>query len=256
MGEGSGGCPRVAVSGYRFTPAEAAELRRRHEAGVTVNALRREFGCLDKTVRAAIVRAGGVVRPRTYWKAERAADARGVRVVRQSENAKLGRVAATYAAKQSCPADCAFRGEGCYAAHTATAAHWNRMTAEAEADGMTPAELAGAEARLIRRTPADRDLRLHVAGDSTTSEGTRLIAAACADYENRGSAAGKRVTVWTYTHAWRQVERAEWGGWRCWRRARRWPTCGRLGGGGTPRRWWCRSSPARRRTNSATGRTR
>jgi hypothetical protein len=194
----------------RFTDAEAAEVRRRHEAGATVNALRRQYGCETKTIRKAIVRAGGVVTPRPYRRRPREADALGVRVVRKSDNAKIGRAAATYAGKQTCPPSCPFRQAGCYAAHTNANLTWREVTAEA--GDASPLELAEVEARLIRRAKADRHLRLHVAGDSPTREGSRAIAGACEDYVARGREAGLSLTAWGYTHCWRQVGRSDWGG--------------------------------------------
>lgn len=194
----------------RFTDGEAAEVRRRHEAGVTLNALRREYGCEPTTIRRAIIRAGGIVTPRGYRRATRPADALGVRVVAASGNGKLGRAAATYAGKQTCPESCVFRDAGCYAASTNANLVWRRITAEA--GDATPLELAEAEARLIRRARADRPLRLHVAGDTPDPEGARVIAAACEGYASRGRQEGVTADVWGYTHCWREVARDDWGG--------------------------------------------
>ncbi|WP_439627560.1 DUF7227 family protein [Gemmata sp.] len=133
----------------------------------------------------------------------------GVIAKAHSLNAKLGRAAATYVARQSCPASCPFRAEGCYAEHDNTRATWDRITAGSAGAG--PVELARREAALIDGLPGTRDLRLHVAGDSVTVAGTRAIAAACGRYVERGRGAGCDVKVWAYTHAYRTVPRAAWG---------------------------------------------
>jgi hypothetical protein len=129
----------------------------------------------------------------------------GVIVKAYSGNAKLGNMAATYVAKHSCPNSCPFKSNGCYAEHDNTRGHWDRITLGSL--DATPFELAKREADAIDRLPADRSLRLHVAGDSTTEEGTRLIAAACERYMKRG----KGVKVYAYTHAWAEVSREAWG---------------------------------------------
>ena len=75
----------------------------------------------------------------------------------------------------------------------------------------SPLELARAEAKTIDecydggKVPTDRALRIHVAGDSRTLAGTRLINNAVGRWKWRGG--GK---VWSYTHAWRHVPREEW----------------------------------------------
>ena len=139
-----------------------------------------------------------------------------------SGNAKLGRAATTLVARQSCPTSCAFREKGCYAEYDNNRVHWDRITAGAA--HKSPLQLAAAEAEAIDGLPADRDLRLHVAGDSTTIAGTQHIAAACARYMDRGRVPlvirrgrrdpafrARRPHVWAYTHAWREVPREAWG---------------------------------------------
>jgi hypothetical protein len=71
---------------------------------------------------------------------------------------------------------------------------------------MTPARLARAEARAIDALTGDRPLRLHVVGDCRTRTAARIVAQAAERYRRR---AGR--PVWTYTHAWRAVPRADWG---------------------------------------------
>jgi hypothetical protein len=156
---------------------------------------------------------------------ERAAEG-GVIASNNQSNTKIGRAALTYTARQSCPEDCAFRGEGCYADFDNVLHVWNRSSHGNEF--LSPLDIARAEAKAIDELPADRDLRLHVAGDSKTTEGTVLLAAAAARYIARGARPVKKLThrdmhwkkrgykvlpvkVWAYTHAWREVPRSAWG---------------------------------------------
>ena len=128
-------------------------------------------------------------------------------VTAKSVNAKTGEVAATYAPIEgTCPHTCALRGNGCYAQSSRVGMMVGRM--QKASAGLSPLQLAREEARGIRALDgADgRPLRLHVAGDSRTVKGTRVLAAAAAAY--RAAGGGK---VWTYTHAWRKVARAVWG---------------------------------------------
>lgn len=153
----------------------------------------------------------------------------GVIAISPSLNAKLGGCAVTIVARQSCPTSCAFHESGCYAEHDNNRIWWDRITAGAP--DATPLDLARVEADAIDGLPADRDLRLHVAGDSVTVEGTQFLAAACERYVERGKVpltptttrpvgrpmrdtiAGptRRPAVFAYTHGWRLVPRSAWG---------------------------------------------
>lgn len=117
---------------------------------------------------------------------------------------------ATYVSIQaSCPRDCPLMGEGCYAELGPVGIHSHRLDKEAE--GMSPLEAARAEAKAIDSSykggdvPKGRDLRLHVAGDSRTIMGTRVLNKAVARWKRRGGG-----SVWSYTHAWKHVPREEW----------------------------------------------
>lgn len=130
----------------------------------------------------------------------------------QSSNAKLGDCATTYAAQQSCPSACVFaNGGGCYA-ETGRVGKFVTAPLNASAElapsPPTPQAVAIQEAEAIDALSADsgRPLRLHTVGDCSTDEAARIVAAAAARFEERG---GGRV--WTYTHAWRDVERQSWG---------------------------------------------
>ena len=137
----------------------------------------------------------------------------GAIYVSDSGNTKImgsKKVDATYAAiKSTCPDTCSLKGEGCYA-QTSFVGMINRRM-ERRARGGSPLEVARAEAKAIDESykggevPADRALRIHVAGDSRTQKGSRSINSAVARWKKRGG--GK---VWSYTHAWRHVPRDVW----------------------------------------------
>lgn len=114
-------------------------------------------------------------------------------VVINSDNKKLGGTATTYAHGDSCPDSCAFKGQGCYGEHGPMS--WTIKKLE----GGTPEQIARAEAEGIRNIK--KPLRLHSYGDCKTPEAARILAEACKRNNN----------VWTYTHAWREIERADWG---------------------------------------------
>jgi hypothetical protein len=126
----------------------------------------------------------------------------------KSTNSKIGDAATTYAAQQSCPTSCVFRdGGGCYA-EAGSIGKFITDRLNASADGVTALEVAYAEAAAIDRmtvTPG-KPMRLHTVGDCATDEAARIVAAACDRYVQRGGG-----TVWTYTHAWRDVARESWG---------------------------------------------
>lgn len=117
---------------------------------------------------------------------------------------------ATYVSiKASCPKDCPLMGEGCYAELGYVGITSHRL--DDEAKDFSPLEAARAEAAAIDNSynggdvPKGRDLRIHVAGDSRTLMGTRVINKAVARWKSRGGG-----SVWTYTHAWKHVPREEW----------------------------------------------
>lgn len=119
-------------------------------------------------------------------------------------------VDATYASIQtSCPKSCPLMGEGCYAELGYVGITSHRL--DHEADGQSALDTARAEARAIDKAydggqvPQGRALRLHVAGDSRTLAGTRLINNAIGRWSRRGGG-----DAWSYTHAWRQVPRDAW----------------------------------------------
>lgn len=129
----------------------------------------------------------------------------------ESGNAKIGDAATTYVEQRSCPTECVFfDGGGCYAEDGPLGKFVTQPLNRAAAMfvNATPEEIAEAEAAAIDRMEVvrGRPLRLHTVGDCKTDEAARIVAAAAARYRERGGGA-----VWTYTHAWRTVERASWG---------------------------------------------
>lgn len=138
---------------------------------------------------------------------------KGAIYVSDSGNTKImgsQKVDATYAAiKQTCPDTCSLKNEGCYAQTSFVGMINTRM--EREAGEETPLQVARAEANAIDnsynggKVPAGRAMRLHVAGDSRTVTGTRVINKAVGRWKNRGGG-----DCWSYTHAWRHVPRSEW----------------------------------------------
>lgn len=137
----------------------------------------------------------------------------GAIYVSGSKNTKLlgsKKVDATYTSiESSCPKSCALKSAGCYAQLGYVGIQSHRL--DDEAAGLSPLQVARAEANAIYNSydggevPQGRDLRLHVAGDSRTIQGTRIINTAIINWKRRGGG-----TAWTYTHAWRKVSRYEW----------------------------------------------
>jgi hypothetical protein len=126
-----------------------------------------------------------------------------------TKNRKLGtKVAVTNVTIQgSCPSTCPLRDNGCYAQLSFVGMHNTKLTKAWEDEGAPePRTVARAEAALIRAyaqvVPQGTPLRLHVSGDARTNGAAKILAAACEAWPG---------PVWTYTHAWRTVDRESWG---------------------------------------------
>lgn len=119
----------------------------------------------------------------------------------------------------TCPDACPFKragtkSRGCYADSGITGMTARQL--ERAAKGMSSLDVIRQEAALIDAAfpdgvPQDgarggRDLRLHVGGDVRTAEEAELLADAASRWYARGGG-----SVWTYTHAWRDVPRSAWG---------------------------------------------
>lgn len=127
------------------------------------------------------------------------------KAIENSENSKTGPVSATYASQGSCPDDCVFRGQGCYA----EAGLVNIQTIALNKEGLEsePEAIARQEAESIAKLTGRNDLRVHVVGDCKTAESANILAEAMRKHrKKRGKAA------WTYTHAWKAVPAKEWQG--------------------------------------------
>jgi hypothetical protein len=139
---------------------------------------------------------------------------KGALYVSDSGNTKIvgsKKVDATYASiKKTCPSTCSLKQDkSCYAMNSYVGMHVARLDSRARQG--SPLDVARAEARAIdgayngKKVPAGRALRLHVAGDSRTIKGTRVINAAVARWKKRGGG-----DCWGYTHAHQKVARSTW----------------------------------------------
>ena len=140
----------------------------------------------------------------------------GAKYVSNSCNGKISGsipVDATYLSiQQTCPKTCQLRnGGGCYAEDYPLSVHIKRLDIEAEE--LSSLDIARAEAKLINESygggpiPNDRNLRLHVSGDSRTIAGTKVINKACGRWLARGD---KSNHIWSYTHCWQNITRDNW----------------------------------------------
>lgn len=119
--------------------------------------------------------------------------------------AKLGRVATTSTpADQSCPHDCKL-WNSCYYRKGLHLGRVNR-TLEDQSMGASPLQVAYAEAAGIDQLKGDVPLRLHVGGDARTPDAASVVGEAAQRYAGRGG-----QPVFTFTHAWRTVQRRAWG---------------------------------------------
>lgn len=132
-----------------------------------------------------------------------------VSIVAKSANSKIGPMSATYAAQVTCPTTCPLRGAGCYAETGATGFSTRQRNDVANAQNVELLDVIRLEADGIRSLAKNKnaqDLRVHVVGDSPTPEAARITSAAMQEYRET---TGKRA--YTYTHAWRDVARDDWG---------------------------------------------
>lgn len=125
-------------------------------------------------------------------------------VVMNSQNAKIGNIAATYLPiKSTCPTTCKLKDNGCYAQLGNVGFQVRRL--ERVTEGKKAYDIIRAEAREITakgKLANGKTLRMHVSGDCRTAKSAKLLAKA-ATYWN-----GK---VYTYTHAWRSIPKESWG---------------------------------------------
>jgi hypothetical protein len=134
----------------------------------------------------------------------------GTVYVSKSGNSKTGHADVTYSAiSKTCPNSCELKGKGCYA-ETGNI-YFTLKRIEESGKDLSAYDIARQEAKAIDssyngKAVPGTNLRLHVSGDSRTVKGTRVLADAVRRWKVRG---GNKV--WTYTHAWKNVPRYEWG---------------------------------------------
>jgi len=125
-------------------------------------------------------------------------------VILNSNNAKIGNIAATYLPiKSTCPSTCALKDNGCYAQLGNVFFQVNRL--EKLTEGKKAYDIVRAEAREIiakGKLAHGKTLRLHVSGDARTDKSAKLLSKAAKSWNGK---------VYTYTHAWRSVSRESWG---------------------------------------------
>lgn len=133
-----------------------------------------------------------------------------VKLILNTENRKLLGCAVTYVAQQSCPQECLFLNQGCYAEYGPML--WSVTSKlNLEVKGLRPAELARMEGGMIwgmRYDPRarNRPLRLHGVGDCASDYAAQEVSSAADHWILTNEA-----PVWSYTHAWRNVKRESWG---------------------------------------------
>ena len=128
--------------------------------------------------------------------------------VQKSKNGKLSpdkSVSTTYAGiANSCPDSCTEKRDGtCYV----SAGYYTGMiNSKLQFYRATPREVARQEAAAIDGLKArGQALRIHTGGDCRTNDAAKYVSAAAIRFRKRGGG-----SVWTYTHAWRDVRRESW----------------------------------------------
>jgi hypothetical protein len=115
--------------------------------------------------------------------------------------AKITGCSATYVSQSTCDTECPFLNAGCFAESGPVS--WHAPDKLREADAV---EALTQEARLIDTLSGQRPLRLHVVGDATSNETAAMLARSSGEYSKRWN-----MPVFTYTHAWRHIDRESWG---------------------------------------------
>lgn len=126
-----------------------------------------------------------------------------VLAIELTQNSKTGPCSATYVSQHSCPRGCPFLNCGCYAEYGPLSI----ITRKVKGDETAAEQMAREEARAIDSLSGRRDLRLHVVGDCRTNNAAKIVSRAAQRFVRKW---GK--SIWTYTHAWREVKRSSWQG--------------------------------------------
>ena len=112
-------------------------------------------------------------------------------LTKKSSNAKTGPIAVSTTSKNSCPATCPLKGNGCYAESGPLLLHWNKVS-----DGSRGLTIDGF-IDAIKSLPEGSCFRHNQAGDLPHYSGfinykeLESITDACAE---------RKLTAWTYTH--------------------------------------------------------
>ena len=126
-------------------------------------------------------------------------------IVQKSKNAKIGNASTTYQSTVHC-VDCPLKNSGCYAEGGTVAYTKRRLDKAVRKVRASPLRSAQHEARGIDALKIKgQALRLHTSGDCPSPETTRVVASAAQRFMARGGG-----QAWTYTHAWRRVQRRTW----------------------------------------------
>ena len=117
-------------------------------------------------------------------------------LTKQSSNAKTGKIAVSTTSKDSCPATCPLKGNGCYAETGPLKLHWDAVS-----DGPWRDKPRGIDIEsfisAIKTLPEGSCFRHNQAGDLPHNNGLinahalELIADACSE---------RKLKAWTYTH--------------------------------------------------------
>jgi len=125
-------------------------------------------------------------------------------LVYNSENKKIGNVAATYLPiKQTCPNTCPLKDKGCYAQGGNVNFQVKRL--EKMNEGLYSYDIVRKEAREISAfgpKANGKALRLHVSGDVRSPKAAYLLGVAAKKWDGK---------VYSYTHSWRNIPRSVWG---------------------------------------------
>ena len=127
-------------------------------------------------------------------------DESAVTAVIDSQNAKVGVMNATYAPQLTCPTSCPFYPE------------IFGDVDDIETRLHIQIQFAEIEAVKIDGLPADRNLRVHVVGDASTSISAGILGAAMVRYEKRSPNGSQ---AYTYCHSWAEpytVPESAWNG--------------------------------------------
>jgi hypothetical protein len=133
-------------------------------------------------------------------------------VAENSGNIKTGKVIGTYVPFQTCPIACPFhpsKDGGCYATEGMIKNKNVAGSLEANVERLQPTleQICDLEVAGIDQSRGSKAIRLHIKGDAPTDWYASKLAGAIERFQGRGGGQS-----WAYTHAWRDVPRAAWGG--------------------------------------------